>query len=594
MTPDAEVARWLDGFGAALGAGDVPRAAAMFEPGGFWRDLLAFTWNIRTIEGREAIAAELAATLPAARPSGWRALAPAEAPGPGEAEAWIAFDTAQALCRGRLRLRDGRARVLLTAIDDLRGHEEPRGPARPPGVRHGARRDRETWAEARAARRAALGRTLQPEVLIIGGGQGGLALGARLAALSVPYLIVERNPRAGDSWRNRYRTLVLHDPVWYDHMPYIPFPETWPVFTPKDRMGDWLEAYALALDLDLWTSATVLAARRDAVRGRWEVTVDRNGETVVLTPRELVFATGAYGPPRPVDWPGAAEFRGTILHSSAWASAEGWGGRRAVVVGAASSAHDIAQDLWEAGAEVTMVQRSPTCVVRSDTLMELGFAAYSEASVARGIGHETADWLGAATPYALLAEEQRGLYAEIRRRDAEFYRRLEGAGFALDFGPGGAGLFMKALSTASGYYIDVGGSDLIARGEVRVVSGRGVRAVAPRALVLEDGTELPADLVVACTGYRSMHETVAAIVSREAADAVGPCWGLGSGLPGDPGPWQGELRNMWKPTAVEGLWFHGGNLALSRFYSRILALQLKARAAGLPTPVWGRPVPLNA
>ncbi|TIP35385.1 MAG: NAD(P)/FAD-dependent oxidoreductase, partial [Mesorhizobium sp.] len=84
-------------------------------------------------------------------------------------------------------------------------------------------------------------------------------------------------------------------------------------------------------------------------------------------------------------------------------------------------------------------------------------------------------------------------------------------------------------------------------------------------------------------------ETVAGIVSREVADKVGPCWGLGSGVKGDPGPWQGELRNMWKPTAQEALWFHGGNLALSRFYSKFVALQLKARMEGIATPVYGEP-----
>ena len=63
-------------------------------------------------------------------------------------------------------------------------------------------------------------------------------------------------------------------------------------------------------------------------------------------------------------------------------------------------------------------------------------------------------------------------------------------------------------------------------------------------------------------------------------------WGLGSGTAKDPGPWEGELRNMWKPTLQQGLWFHGGNLALSRYYSLYLALQLKARMAGIPTPVY--------
>jgi putative flavoprotein involved in K+ transport len=149
------------------------------------------------------------------------------------------------------------------------------------------------------------------------------------------------------------------------------------------------------------------------------------------------------------------------------------------------------------------------------------------------------------------------------------------------------------LRTASGYYIDVGASELIADGEIKVISGGDVVALTPEGLRLSSGQEVPAQVIIACTGYQSMNESVAGIVSRGAADAIGPCWGLGSGVSGDPGPWQGELRNMWKPTAVDALWFHGGNLALSRFYSRFVALQLKARMEGVATPVYAAPEPLQ-
>jgi putative flavoprotein involved in K+ transport len=126
------------------------------------------------------------------------------------------------------------------------------------------------------------------------------------------------------------------------------------------------------------------------------------------------------------------------------------------------------------------------------------------------------------------------------------------------------------------------------------VSGDGVAGFTERAVRLASGREIEADLVVACIGYQSMHETVARVVSREVADRVGPCWGLGSGVPGDPGPWKGDPRNMWKPTAQEGLWFHGGNLALSRFYSKYLAMQIKARMEGIAPDVYEgvAPVPL--
>ncbi len=105
------------------------------------------------------------------------------------------------------------------------------------------------------------------------------------------------------------------------------------------------------------------------------------------------------------------------------------------------------------------------------------------------------------------------------------------------------------------------------------------------AVVLADGTELPADLVVYATGFEPANGWVADLVDQDTADRLGRVWGLGSGTTGDPGPWEGELRNMWKPTAVPQLWFHGGNLAMSRHYSLYLALQLKARYEGIPTPV---------
>ena len=264
-----------------------------------------------------------------------------------------------------------------------------------------------------------------------------------------------------------------------------------------------------------------------------------------------------------------------------------------MVVGAASSAHDVAVDLWEAGAKVTMIQRTPTIVVRSETLMDLGFDLYSEAALARGITTEKADLIGAATPYAVFTEQQKALYRTVRSRDAAFYEGLAASGFALTFGPDDSGLMVQAMRTASGYYIDVGGSDLIARGEIAVMSGAGVAGMTAGGLRLTDGREVAADVVIACTGYRSMNESVAAIVSRQAADATGPCWGLGSGIRGDPGPWQGEPRNMWKPTAVQNLWYHGGNLALSRFYSRFVALQLKARMEGIATPVYAPPEPFD-
>jgi putative flavoprotein involved in K+ transport len=221
--------------------------------------------------------------------------------------------------------------------------------------------------------------------------------------------------------------------------------------------------------------------------------------------------------------------------------------------------------------------------------MEMAFDLYSEQAAMDGIDVGTADMIAMSTPFALLPPLQRSLYEKIKARDADFYDKLRATGFSLDFGPDETGLMMKAYRTGSGYYIDVGCSQLIIDNEIKVKSGVDIERLTERGLRFVDGTELDADVVIQATGFHSMHETIAQIVSREVGDRIGRCWGLGSGTRNDPGPWQGELRNMYKPIAHENLWIHGGNLALSRYFSKFVALQIKARMEGIETPVYGAP-----
>lgn len=582
----SRVDTWLSEFEDALTSSDVDRAAALFAEECYWRDLVSFTWNIKTVEGRAGIADLLRETLESTGPRYFAVIAePTEAG--GVIEAWLSFETAVGRGTAHLRLVDGHAWTLLTTLDELRGHEEPLSERRPKGAEHGASPDRVTWRESQEAEARELGYTRQPEVVIVGGGQGGIALGARLRQLGVPTIIVERNEKPGDSWRNRYKSLALHDPVWYDHLPYIKFPDNWPVFAPKDKIGDWLEMYAKVMELNYWGSTTALSAKYDEGTGQWEVVVDRAGEQVTLRPRQLVLSLGVSGKPNVPSFPGQDRFRGDQHHSSAHPGPDAYVGKKAVVIGSNNSAHDICAALWEAGADVTMVQRSSTHVVRSDSLMEHSLGPlYSEQAVASGIDTRTADLIFASLPYRIMNRFQKPAYDAIREQDAEFYARLEKAGFELDFGDDDSGLFMKYLRRGSGYYIDVGASELVADGSVQLARGE-VSELTERAVVLGSGTSLEADLVVYATGFRSMNGLAADIVGQEVADKVGKVWGLGSDTTKDPGPWEGEQRNMWKPTQQQGLWFHGGNLHQSRHYSLYLALQLKARAESIPTPIYG-------
>ncbi len=582
----AEVDQWLSRFDEALTLGDPAGAAELFAPESFWRDLVAFTWNIKTVEGPGGVRDMLEHTLAGAKPRGWR-VAGEPTSADGVDEAWLEFETEVGRCSAHVRLIDGRAWTLLTALDELEGHEESLGSRRPKGVEHGANRERRTWLEDRRREAEELGFTTQPYVVIVGGGQGGIALGARLRQLRVPTIIVERNARPGDSWRKRYKSLCLHDPVWYDHLPYVKFPANWPVFSPKDKIADWLEMYTRVMELNYWGSTTAKRASYDERAGEWELVVEREGEEMTLRPKQLVMATGMSGRPHTPQFPGAERFKGDQHHSSAHPGPDAYRGKRAVVIGSNNSAHDICAALWEHGADVTMVQRSSTHVVRSDTLMEVALGAlYSEQAVAAGMSTEKADMTFASIPYRIMAGLQVPVYEQIRERDADFYARLERAGFQHDWGEDDSGLFMKYLRRASGYYIDVGASELVAGGQIALQPGQ-VDHLTEDAVVTADGTEIPADLVVYATGYESMNGFVADLISPEVADKVGKVWGLGSGTAKDPGPWEGEERNMWKPTQQRGLWFHGGNLHQSRHYSLYLALQLKARAEGIDTPVYG-------
>ena len=584
--PTQAASAWLADFQSALERQNIDDAVALFAADSYWRDLVAFTWNICTQESPAEIRTMLQARLADVRPINFAIEGQATEAG-GVTDAWFTFETAVARGRGHLRLQNGKAWTLLTTMTELKGFEEAKGANRSKGAEHGAAPGRKTWLEKRQQEAATLGLTEQPYVVIVGGGQGGIALGARLRRLGVPAIIVEKNAKAGDSWRKRYKSLCLHDPVWYDHLPYLPFPDHWPVFAPKDKIGDWLEMYTKVMELNYWGGTTAKKAHFDEATQTWELLVERDGQEITLKPKQLVFALGVSGYPNLPEISGAANFQGDQHHSSKHPGPEAYKGKKCVVLGSNNSAHDICAALWEQGADVTMIQRSSTHIAPSDSLMELALGGlYSESAVKNGVHTDMADLIFASIPYKIMAPMQVPVYDEMKRRDAELYARLEKAGFMLDFGVDGSGLFMKYLRRGSGYYIDVGASELVANGSVKLKSGATIERILPRSVQLSDGTELPADLIVYATGYGSMNGWLADLISPAVAAKVGKVWGLGSDTPKDPGPWEGELRNMWKPTQVQRLWIHGGNLHQSRHYSQFLALQLKARMEGLATPVY--------
>jgi putative flavoprotein involved in K+ transport len=578
VVPDLDgIARaWLDQLEVVLRDGAVEATGDLFHDDAWWRDLLALTWDLRTAHGHEALATRIA-DAPRVGGVSLALTGPATLVEVGR-EPWlqalVELRTPVARGRGVLRLveRGGawKAWTLLTAMDALVDHEELTGTRRPSGGAQGADRAARNWSEARLRQEEFLDD--EPAVLVVGAGHGGLGLAARLGCLGVPTLVVDRNERIGDGWRDRYDSLVLHDPVWYDHLPYLPFPPSWPVYTPKDKLADWLESYARTMELNVWTGTEVIESAHESADG-WTVALRRaDGSLRTVRPRHLVLATGVSGTePNLPDVPDVEEFTGLAVHSRDFPRGTDFAGKSAVVVGSCNSGHDLAQELFEKGAEVTMVQRSPTYVVSVEGSGLAMAGMYDES----GPPTEVADLLGASFPFACAPEMHQATTAAMAEHDKEMLEGLRRAGFLTSSGIDGTGALQLFLQRGGGYYINVGCSELIAEGKVAIRSGSGVRRFVRNGIELEDGGVLEADVVVFATGYQGMLETARRLLGDEVAARCGPVWGLDE---------EGELRGVWRRSGQEGLWFMGGNLAMARFYGKFLALQIKAMEEGLVEP----------
>jgi len=557
--------RWLARLEQALG--DERTLRGLFHEDSHWRDVLALTWGIGTVSGAASVAAALKRHAAQARPVRFaidsRRTPPRRVARAGTEciEAIFRFDTAQGYGNGVLRLleRGGEPRVwtLLTALDELRGMEERVGARRPDGQAYSRDFSGPNWLDLRKKRIAYDDR--DPAVLIVGGGQAGLSIGARLAQRGIDALVVDRWPRVGDNWRRRYHALTLHNQVHVNHLPYMPFPPNWPVYIPKDKLANWFEIYAEAMELNYWTGAEFEGGCYEESSKDWSVKIRKEGRTRELRPRHVVMATGVSDIASIPDIPALEGFRGTLIHSSQYEDAAPWRGKRALVIGTGTSGHDIAQDLYSAGARVTIVQRSPTLVIQCDPSAQLVYGIYGE-----GPPLEDCDLVTASMPLPLAIKAHQLACDHARRLDKPLLDALERKGFRLDFGEDNTGWQFKYLRRGGGYYFNVGCSDLIVEGKV------GLAQFADLEKHLQD-----ADLVVLATGYKSLEASVEKLFGRAVAERVGPIWGFGDGQ---------ELRNMFQRTAQPGLWFIGGSFAQCRIYSKYLALQIQASEAGLLPP----------
>jgi hypothetical protein len=570
---------WLAQFERALSEGDNAPLKTLFHADSHWRDVLPLTWRIMTVNGRDTILKELRMHSQRAQPHGFKIPPHRTAPrqvtraGTDAIEAIFSFETAQGRGSGVVRLRPEadhdntpKAWTLLTALDEIKGHEEQLGRSRPQGKAYSRDFRGPNWFDVRQA--AAEYADRDPTVLVVGGGQAGLSAAACLTQLGIDTLIVDREPRIGDNWRKRYHALVLHNQVHVNHLPYMSFPPNWPAYIPKDKIAGWFEAYAESMELNFWTATEFEGGTYDEKAERWSVVLRRaDGSKREINPRHVVLATGVSGIPNLPDIPTLRNFSGKVLHSSQYDNGDAWKGKNVLVIGSGNSGHDIAQDLHSSGAKVTLVQRSSTLIVNVEPSAQLPYALYDE-----GPSLEDCDLITASIPLAVAKRSHILLTQQAKDLDKDLLDGLERKGFRLDFGENGTGWQFKYLTRGGGYYFNVGCSDLIVKGEIELAQFSDIAAFVSDGAQMRNGITIPADLIILATGYKGQEHLVGKLFGNDVATRVGPIWGFGDG---------DELRNMFTRTPQPGLWFIAGSFAQCRIYSKYLALQIKASEIGL-------------
>ncbi|KAG7530601.1 hypothetical protein FFLO_04903 [Filobasidium floriforme] len=570
---------WLTQFEIAATTNNADLFAGLFVKNGFWRDIIAFTNDYRSIRTSNiSEAAKARFPVVKARNFVFAETEPALSQPFDDVsfiDLFFEFETELGPCSGIAHLsyedKEWKAFTCFTLLEGIHGFPQKVGAHRP----RGSHNDKLSYDEKRAMENEF--RDKDPEVLIIGGGHNGLAAASQLNTLGVQTLVIDRQKRVGDNWRTRYKSLSLHDPVYANHLPFFPFPSNWPIFTPAGKLANFMEAYVDVLEINSWCEATLdpKQTRFDEKENKWNVTIVRQlrGQEVrrQMKVSHLVLATGLGGgkPKMPASFPGQEEFGGKVVHSSRHGSGADWKGKKALVVGACTSGHDISVDFAQNGANVTMLQRSPTFVMSVSKGMEMMVSGlYGENTPPTDL----ADRIAESNPKLVAKMYHQRIIPKLAQVDGELLSGLEKAGFKAWSGPEGSGFLMMALEKAGGYYFSTGGSEMICKGDIKVRQGEIASfGKGTNEITFKDGSKEAFDVVVFATGYTGFPDTIRETIGGDWAEKFNPVWGLDE---------EGEIRGVCRESGIPNFFFLVGNLSACRLSSKILALQIKAQQLG--------------
>ena len=198
---------------------------------------------------------------------------------------------------------------------------------------------------------------MDTNVVIIGAGPAGLAVGACLKQAGVDFVILEKANEVAPAWRRHYRRLHLHTVKSFSSLPFVPFPGDHPRYVPREKVVAYLDAYAQRFGLKPRFGVTVKSVRRDGEK----FLVDTDAGAIGA--RKVVIATGNNAEPIQPSFPGIEAFKGKVLHSAAYTEAAPYIGKNVLVVGMGNTGAEIALDLAESGAKPTISVRQGVHIV---------------------------------------------------------------------------------------------------------------------------------------------------------------------------------------------------------------------------------------
>ena len=569
-----QIDEWLINFNQAISSKANKETAIelldeLFLDDCHWRDLLALTWKIQTLSGKNNVINKIYESVLNVQAKDF--LVDKNRAQPREVsradkiviEVILTFENKFGKCEGIVRLyndeqenRKLKAWSLLTALDELHTKETNNKNLYEHNIKG------PNWLDLRNEDK--LYKDRDPEVIIVGCGQAGLSIASRLKQQNIDTLVIDKHERVGDNWRKRYHSLKLHNQVHVNHLPYMPFPPTWPTYLPKDKLAGWFEYYAESMELNVWTSTTFLDAQYDENKKKWNAKIKlSDGSIKLMRPKHIVMAIGVSSIPNRVKILGIDNFQGELMHSSDYMNGKDYKGKNVVVFGTGTSAHDVAQDLYVHGANVKIIQRSPSMVVNVEPSAQLPYQLYSE-----GLSTDDCDLITIASPLAVLKKTHQMLTKKTSKIDKPLLDKLKNIGFKLDYGQDNTGWQFKYLTRGGGYYFNVGASDLIADGKIKVIQFSDILDFTNSGIKMKSDDEFQIDLMITATGYKGQEYVVENLFGKSVSDKIGPIWGFDEDTQ--------ELRNMWMQTKQPGLWFHAGSLAQCRIFSKFLALQIKA------------------